>query len=132
MPAILLSLRNVWKKVVLLCAVGVALSFIRKLIFGSAQGAFLSDMLFTAGSVFLCFGLGGLVKNMGMFNSLKYGTKCLINMLRNKRQEPADKMKGGYLEYVKSRPKSRDVPWMMGFAAVFLILSALAALPMLS
>ncbi len=128
MPAILLSLKNVWKKAAILCVAGIALAGVRKATAGSADGMFFSDMLFTVGSVFLCFGVGGLVKNLGAFNSLKYGTKCLINMFRNKRQEPSDKMAGGYLEYVKSRPKSKDVPWMMGFAAVFLSLSVLTSL----
>ncbi len=131
MPAMLLSLKNIWKKAAILCAVGVALSLLREMLISPAPGMLLTDTLFAIGTVFFCFGLGALVRNLGVFNSLKYGFKSLFNMFRGKRQEPEDKMVGGYLEYIKSRPKSKDVPWIMAFAAAFFVLSLLAALPML-
>lgn len=131
MPVSLLSLKNVWKKIVLLFTVGLVVSVVRMGVTGAAEGTYLTDALFTIGSVFLFFGLGGLVKNLGMFNSLKYGTKCLLHIVQGKRHVASDQMVGGYMEYVKSRPKAKDVPWTLACAAAFLIFSALFALPML-
>ena len=130
MPAAVLLLKKIWRKAAALCAVGVALSLLRRVTLGMAPGAFLTDTLFTVASVFFCAGLIGLIKNLGMFNSMKYGTKSLIRMFRGEKQKPEDKMAGGYLEYVNSRPKTKDVPWLMGLSAVFLVLSVLCSLPL--
>ena len=129
MPVIGQFLKRIWKKAAALCAVGIAITFLMKLISGTGSRFFLTDALFTIGSVFFCFGLIGLVKNLGVFNSLKYGTKSLFRMFLGKREEPEDRMAGGYLEYVKSRPKTKDVPWLMAFSAAFFVLSVLVSLP---
>lgn len=131
MSAVMLSLKRIWKKALLLCLGGVALSVLMAFMRGSIGATFVSDLFFNICAMFFIAGLCGLVKNLGMFNSMKYGTRSLVNMFRgDKREEPEDKMVGGYLEYVRSRPKTKDVPWMMAFAGIFLALSVLASLPL--
>ena len=130
MQTALISRKRLWKRALLLCTVGAALSFLLKASLGKPDGAFFSDLFFTISSLFLFVGLWGLIKNLGTFNSLKFGFKSLILMFRGKRETPKDKMVGTYLEYVQSRPRDQDAPWMMAFALVFLLLSALASMTM--
>ncbi len=120
--------RRFWKRALLLFAAGLAVSLLLTAFRGKPEGAFLSDLLFCAGSAYLIAGLWGWLKNLGAFNSLVYGTRSLLRMYRGRRETPRDKMAGGYLEYVQSRPRDKDAPWLTAFASVFLLLSALAAL----
>ena len=123
--------KRIWKKALLLGVIGVALWAVPHLAYRRVAPVFLSDVLFSVGSVFLVAGLWGVVKNMGMFNSMKYGTKSLLRMFRGKREQPKDKMMGGYLEYVRSRPKDKEAPWLVAMAALLLLLASLASIPFL-
>lgn len=128
MIAQLFAKKRLWKRALLLFTIGAALSVLLQTYMKKPASTFLSDLLFTIASVFLVAGLWGLINNLGAFNSLKYGTRSLIRMLKGKRDTPRDKMAGGYLEYVQARPKDEDAPWTLLFAFAFLCLSALAAL----
>ncbi len=64
---------------------------------------------------------------MGIFNSLVYGTKSLVRVIRN-RWKPSQEERDGYLEYVRSRPHHAGVPTMMLLAACFAALSVIVAL----
>ena len=120
--------RKVWKKLLVLFMAGIALFF---LFTGAVRGKgtnFISNMFFAVSSVYLCAGLVIWIKNLGMFNTLKYGFRQLVNVIRGKREPAKDRMEGGYLEYVKSRPILLDAPWMfIGFGA-FLALSIIVSL----
>lgn len=128
--AVLTSWKRIWKKALLLCAVGVALSIALKYLMRKPDALLLPDMFFTIGSLFLFVGIWGVVSNLGQFNSTKYGTKSLFRILFNKKKEKAqDPMVGGYLEYIQSRPKKKDVPLLIALALVFILLSALCSVP---
>lgn len=130
MSPMLLSRKRLWKRALLLSAIGAVLSALMRVSLGKQNGVFFSDLFFTISSVFLLVGLWGNIKNLGTFNSFKYGFKSLILMLGGKRAIPKDKMTGAYLEYIQSRPRDGDAPWLMAFAFVFLLLSVLASLPL--
>ena len=88
---------------------------------------FITDMLFTIAMAFFIWGLIHLIGNMDMFASFAYGTKCLVKLFRGK-QDSAQAMKDGYIEYLKNRRHHADVPLLMLFAACFAILSVLVSL----
>ena len=131
MSAAALPGKRIWKRALLLSAIGAGLSWLPHLYNGRARTVSLSDVLFTIGSVFLVAGIWGVVKNMGVFNSTKYGTKSLLRMFGGKREEPEDKMLGGYLEYVQSRPRDKEAPWLVAIAILLIVLSGLASIPFL-
>ena len=119
---------KVWKMLLVLFAAGIALFF---LFSGSIRGrgaVYYSNLFFTVSSVYMCVGLVIWVHNVGMFNTLKYGMKVFVRLFRGKREEVNDRLKGGYLEYVDSRKKAADAPWMFLMFAVFLTLSILVSL----
>jgi hypothetical protein len=130
-PATSLPGTKIWKRALLLSAVGIGLTWLPRLFSRRAGALLLPDVLFTVGSVFLVVGLWGLIKNMGTFNSMKYGTKSLLRMFQGKREQPQDKMAGGFLEYVNSRSRDREAPWLVAIAAVLMVLSAVASIPFL-
>lgn len=129
MATVLESLKRIWKKALLLFGVGTAIAVFFQFAFSKANALFLPDLFFSVASVFLIAGLWNLIHNLGMFNSLKYGTKSLIALYRNKRMKPPeDKMAGGFIEYVNSREKRTDVPGLMLLALLFFALSMLTSL----
>ncbi len=116
--------KKTWKTVLVLAAIGVAASFFMKDRNGTSGLMFATDLLFTVAMAFFCWGLCCLVGNMGVFNGLTYGTKCLIRLIRGKR-ESSEQMKDGYLAYIASRPRHADAPRMLCLGAVFVVLSVL-------
>lgn len=121
-----LQIKKVWKKAVAIIALGLLVSFLMGNNYGTAGGIFISDALFTIGMAFFFWGLIHLIGNMGMFTSLKYGAKCLLRVITN-RKPASGEMRDGYIEYAKSRPRHEDVPVMMLFTAGFISLSVIAA-----
>ncbi len=119
--------RKVWKKLLVLFIAGVALFFLFSRSVKGRGAYFVSDLFFAVSSVYLCAGLVIWIKNLGMFNTLKYGFKQLVNVIRGRREPAQDRMAGGYLEYVKSRPVLLDAPWMFLCFGVFLALSVLVS-----
>lgn len=107
----------------LLMGVGLAISLLMQAALRRPVGVFVADLLFTVGSVFLLAGLWGVVKNMGAFHSLKYGTRSVVRMLRGRRDTPKDKMLGGFLEYVQAQPRDPHAPWLTAIAFLFILLS---------
>ena len=53
--------KRIWKRALLLSAIGAGLSWLPHLYNGRARTVFLSDVLFTIGSVFLVAGIWGVV-----------------------------------------------------------------------
>lgn len=117
---------KVWREALSIVVAGVALSLLTRRS-GATGAALASDMLFTTGMMFLILGLWRLIGNMGMFNSLKYGTKSLFRVLSNQKA-PADKERDGYIAYVNSRPKHQDVLVTLLLSGGFLSLSVLSVL----
>ncbi len=105
----------------MLVIIGVAASFFARNNNGASGLRLASDALFAVSMAFFCWGLICLVRNMGMFDSMVYGTKSLVRLLRNRWKPSQDQ--DGYLEYVRSRPRRAGVPVMMTLAAVFAALS---------
>lgn len=119
-----MSIKRKWlKKSMWLLGLGLMISFLMQAALKRPAGVFLSDLFFTTGSVFLLAGLWGVVKNMGAFNSMKYGTKSVLRMLRGQREDPQDKMLGGFLEYVQAQPRDLSAPWTTALAVLFILIS---------
>lgn len=123
MLAELSSRRKRLKKTMWLLDVGLAISLMMQAAMKRPVGVFLSDLFFTIGSVFLVAGLWAVVKNMGAFNSMKYGTRSLFRMLRGQRDAAKDKMLGGFLEYVQAQPRDPHAAWLTAMAVVFILFS---------
>ncbi len=130
MFALLLSKKGLWRRALLLLAVGAGASGLLLTTKAGTNASYTADLLFIIGSVFLVAGIWGVMKNLGTFNSTKYGTKSLLNMLRGRRETPNDKMMGGYLEYVQAAPKDKDALWLLLFAFAFLFLSVVISFPL--
>ena len=119
-----MSIKRKWlKKSMWLLGLGLMISFLMQAALKRPAGVFLSDLFFTTGSVFLLAGLWGIVRNMGAFNSMKYGTKSVLRMLRGQRDVPQDKMLGGFLEYVQAQPRDLSAPWTTALAVLFILIS---------
>ena len=97
---IIVSLKKHWKTAAALFVVGLALAFVLKNNSGSTGLVFVSDAFFSIAMVFLIWGLIHMVGNMNVFASMIYGTKCLVKLIRGK-QDSAQTVKDGYLEYLK-------------------------------
>ncbi len=123
----LIALKDFWKKGIILVAIGVAVSLYMAI--GPVElmtGGVIGNSFFIISNVFLIVGLINLVENLGVFNGLKYGTKCLLRIIRGEKDN-SETIKEGYIEYVKSRPKRRDVYLYFVFTGVFLIISLILA-----
>jgi hypothetical protein len=121
------ALQKYWKKSLILFFLGSGLSFlinrnIHKL--NNSGGVFLNDMLFITAMVFILFGLAELVSNIGFFNSMVFGTKCLYRLITKKLKSSA-LVKDEYIEFVNSRGKYSDVTLLLFTGLGLLILSLL-------
>ena len=120
--SVLKTQKKRWKKIVSLVIIGVAVSFVVRSKTGTSGLLFAADMLFAVSMAFFCWGLLCLIRNMGMFDSMVYGTKHLIRLLR-RNWKPSRNKEDGYLEYVRSRPRRAEVPTMMLLSVAFVVLS---------
>jgi hypothetical protein len=62
--------------------------------------------------VFILFALAELVSNIGFFNNMVFGAKCLYRILR-KRLGPSAQVNDEYIEFVYTRGKYGDVPLLL-------------------
>jgi hypothetical protein len=62
--------------------------------------------------VFILFALAELVSNLGFFNSMVFGTKCLYRII-SKNLGSSVQVKEEYLDYVKARGKYGDVAFLL-------------------
>ena len=119
--------RKVFKKalVLLVAAIVLFLLFAKKAKHSGIH--YFSDMLFMVSTVYLVAGLYNLIWNLGMFNTFKYGMRQFFSLITGRKEKVSDKMEGGYLEYVRSRPVKEGTQWMFLLAAFFLIFSVLVS-----
>jgi hypothetical protein len=110
------------KKILTLILAGLAVALWLRQAGGLGGWRFLSDLFFVLAMVFFICGLYEFTGNLGAFNSLKYGFKSWRRLLNGKpltREERRD----GYFAYVASRPQYQDIPVMMFFSALFIVVS---------
>ena len=86
--------------------------------------SFISDTLFIAFIVFFNIGLFQLVLNLGMFNSMVFGSRTLVRLFK-KKAGSSESLKDEYVEYVKSRQKYTDVGTLVIIGLVCLAASIL-------
>lgn len=117
-------LYRAWKKIAILLCVGFVMSFFLKARLNLSGVAFLSDMFFTVSMVFFLYVLWEVVNNMGIFNSLKFGTKSFVRLIKSK-LGPSEQVKQEYVDYVSSRPRRGDIAELLLCGGVLLALSVL-------
>jgi len=114
-------LRRTWKKAAVIIIISSVLSFLinsRDL----PLRDFLSNTLFICSIMFMLSGLIELINNMGMFNSMTFGTRMLFRLVRN-RLGPSTGVNNEYLEYVKSRRKYDDIPQLLAVSLTLFLIS---------
>ena len=117
----------IWKKALIMFSVGIVFGLLINRNFSASPTYFISDMLFICAMVFLVCGLYQFVSNMGIFNSMVFGTKTLARLFRSK-LGPSEQVKDEYIDYVKSRRKFTDVIQLLVISVVLIIISVLVSL----
>jgi len=118
------------RKLLILLLIGITLAVAVKLVRKTAPEVFAADACFTVASVYLCFGIGGLIKNLGGLDIVGYSFRQFHRLFRGeKKDESYEKNAGGYYYYRQTRKKSRDVLWMFLLAAAFQLTAILVTLP---
>jgi hypothetical protein len=112
------QLQEYWKKALVLLFIGLTLSVFINLKLHNLQninlreGILFSDVFFVCAMVFILFSFAELVSNLGFFNSMVFGTKCLYRLIR-KRLGPSAQVKDEYLDYINTRGKYGDVSLLL-------------------
>lgn len=120
-------LQQYWKKIVVLFFIGFAINLLVNRNFNLTDGVFLSDMFFIIAMVFIVSASWELVSNLGLFNSMVFGTKCFYRVFRQKIAS-SEKVKDEYLEFTKTRHKYGSVSLLL---LIGIGLLGIAALPIL-
>ena len=119
--------RRYWKKPVVLFFIGLLISFLIRRNLNMAGAMFFSDLFFIIAIVFIITGLAELVSNMGLFNSMVFGGKCLYRIFRQRLGTSAE-LKDEYIEYANTRRKYSGVSLLLIIGLGFLGISVLPIL----
>lgn len=120
-------LKGQLKRIVVLLSVGLVLSLVMKRSMGVSGALFFSNMLFIISIVFITTALWQLVLNMGLFNSMIFGGKCLYRIF-TKKLGTSPALKDEYVEYTNSRSKYTGIPVLLAIGLGMLGLSVLPIL----
>ncbi len=115
------------KKALILSSAGILFSALLQWIGSgglSLTAVFLTNTLFYVGMSFFVAGLISLVHNIGAFNGLIYGAKCVAAVFRGK-QKTSLQMIDGYAEFCAGRRSYDHVAQLMVCAIAFFTLSVL-------
>ena len=115
------------KRIAVLFSIGLVISLLLRRNLISADIMFLSDMFFIISMVFIISALWELVSNMGLFNSMVFGAKCLYRIFR-RNISPSSQVKDEYIEYVNSRQKYSGVSTLLLIGIGFLGISVIPIL----
>jgi len=115
------------KKLISLLITGFVLSLFIKWAFNTGWKNFLSDTIFCISMVFLLYGLWEIVLNLGFFNGLVYGAKCLKDLWKSKLKSSVY-LKDDYIDFVRSRKKRYDYKLLILLGIALLFISVLISI----
>ncbi|MCL2006589.1 MAG: DUF3899 domain-containing protein [Treponema sp.] len=114
-----------FKALVMLLA-GIIFSIVFQRNLTLERSVYASNMIFMCTMIFIITGLSQLVSNIGLFNSMVFGTKSLFRLFKSK-LGPSEQVKEEYVEYVRNRKQYGEIPQLLIIGAVLLGLSVLVS-----